>query len=136
MSQKFKQLTKYNWGYSILQQLENEFVTFQAFPAGHRLELNDWLKFYKRYLEQALQTIESTFEVSPISKAKEKKTPLLTYQINIPARSLLLTGEGYSAEESILDALIKAFKTIKTSSITVFGGGAVIAAAGGAGARA
>lgn len=100
-------------GYSILQRLENELTSFQTFPAEHRLELNDWLRFYKRYTEEKLQKMGCVFEVIPMSKAKEKKTPLLTYKIDIPERSVSVEGLGYSADEATLDALIQTLKQLQ-----------------------
>ena len=99
-------------GCSILQRLENEFISFRASPVEHRLELNDWLRFYKRYTEEKLKKLGCIFEVIPMSKAKEKKTPLLTYSIRIPERSMLIEGQGYSADEATLDALTQVLKQL------------------------
>lgn len=108
--------------YSILQRLESEFTSFRTSPPEHRLALNDWMLFYKRYMEEAMQKAGGPFEVIPRAKAKEKKTPSLTYQLNVPARSLSIEGIGYSVDEAILDALTQAFKAIKTLSASAAGG--------------
>ena len=81
------------------------------------LVLTERLKLYGKLCANQLNRKGNTFEIKPVSKGKEKVSPLLVYEIAFPSLGIVLNGQGYSKELAELDCLLVALQIIGDNDV-------------------
>ena len=81
------------------------------------LVLSERLKLYGKLCANQLSRKGNTFEIKPVSKGKEKVSPLLIYEIAFPSLGIILNGQGYSKELAELDCLLVALQAIGDNDV-------------------